>query len=154
MRAQKILRDTNVRKLVDKDDAIKSCIMITSMLLVFLLGYFMTWSIFQKPMTEGQFELCEKVARDAYLHKDDESYNVLDFVSVEVEKRTVYVRMKDFTYRDKVIATVDENDELIIMRYIETEEARCKSLLIGLLFAIIICPAMELSGILEEEIFR
>ena len=150
MKAQKNLEKNVTRKHLSKKEILGFVLTVVAMVEAFFIGYIFTYTIYQKPMTEGQFELCEQVAKDVYEHKKDESYNVPDIVSVDVEGRTVFVTMKDHTYRDKVIAR-KENGELIISRYLQTEEARCKSLLIGFLFAILTGIIMELFDFLEED---
>lgn len=132
--------------------AIQTAILIIFTIALFIGGYLVSWNFMEKPLNDSQFELCEQVARDVYAQKGNVIVEAPEDFSVSMTTTTITVQSANNLYsRGKVIAKL-QNGELVMMRDIETGEAVCNSILMGILFVLVTFLIVAGAYVIYEKI--
>lgn len=131
-------------------DATQIAMLVAIAIALFIAGYLVAWNFFEKPLNDNQFEACEQVARDIYAQKAVISEVAEDF-SVSMTTTAITVRPTRSPYRGKVIARV-QNDELVIIRDMETGGAIFFSILIGIFFVLVPILLLEVGVSIYQKL--
>lgn len=125
------------RKFIDKVKQHTKAIQITGVLMllviVFILGFFVSWNFMKIPLPDSQFELYEQVARDVYAQEGQVIVEVPEDVIVSKTTTTITVESASLRYRGKVIAKLKDG-KLVMTQYLETGETVALSILMGIAF--------------------
>lgn len=136
MKTRKKFTD-NVRQMyAQHKDVIQNAGFAILLIAIFISGFLLSWNFMMKPLNDGEFELCEQVARDVYYQKWQALDEAPENVSVTTTSTTITVRLSDTAfrgYRGNVVAKL-QNGELVITRNYETVYAIIVSIMTGILF--------------------
>ena len=100
---------------------------------IFASGYHISANFLEKPTTNSEFDLYEKVVRDIYEHVDQAIYEVPGGVSIEITNTSITISSAKETVRGEVIANL-QNGEFVFTRNAETGRAISTNILVGFLF--------------------
>lgn len=120
-------------------------------IILFIVGYLVSWNFLKKPLSEGQFEQCEQVAREVYEQKGNVIVEAPDDYYVSIDTTKITVGLNNSFYRGKVIARLQDG-KLVMTRNMEIGETIFCSILIGILFVLITAYiALIISAIYERK---
>lgn len=121
----KTIKKLNIRELYKQHErAIVCAILAIIAIILFGIGYLINWNFFDKPLSDKELNLAERIIENIDSSKIPEEFYIT-------------IKSTDTCKRGKIVVK-SQNDELIITQDLDEDEAALRSIFYGITFTVCI----------------